>query len=321
MWKIQYGRAHPRQVALSALLLAVGLGLRWLTISRRHGTRSQRRLPKRLVLIRHGQSEGNATPKKAVYRSTPDHLIALTQRGKAEALQAGKLLKVLLSCQRPAGRAKIFCSPYVRARQTLEGVLESIPAGFLVGKTTFDELLREFDRGFFGQPFSAVEQFNEARNKEGISHYRFPGYDSLLDVNQRVAIFWSILRNFLQAGHLGREDTVVLVAHNGSLGQFLGRLLGWSTERTATTRLANGCLLVLERFEFQVDTPGRHDAALYAPTPATYRHLKDLAALGLDKVEHGEPEVGDAEFDKRHAAAARAAAFALLENLHPSSII
>ena len=105
-----------------ALLLAVGLGIRWLTISRRYQNSSRRRLPKRLVLIRHGQSEGNATPKKAVYRSTPDHLIALTERGKAEARHAGKLLKVLLSRHRPDGRAKFFCSPHVRARQTLEGV-------------------------------------------------------------------------------------------------------------------------------------------------------------------------------------------------------
>ena len=47
-----------------------------------------------------------------------------------------------------------------------------------------------------------------------------------MQVSQRVTIFWSILRNFLQAGHLGREDTVVLVAHNGSLSQLMGHLLG-----------------------------------------------------------------------------------------------
>lgn len=113
----------PSQVKV-ALLFAVGaLGIRWLTNSRRRRTRLQRRLPKRLVLIRHGQSEGNATSKtKAVYRSTPDHLIALTERGKTEARDTGKLLEALLTAQRPCGRAKFICSPHVRTRQTLEGV-------------------------------------------------------------------------------------------------------------------------------------------------------------------------------------------------------
>ena len=83
----------------------------------------------------------------------------------------------------------------------------------------------------------------------------------------------------------------------------IASIAGWTTKRTADTHLANACLLVLERFEFRFDNPARRDAALYAPTPATYRHLGDLTALGL---EHDEPDVIDAEFDERHAAAARA---------------
>ena len=124
VWMVMYIRHRDMQsfqaVTCGTLLL---VGIQWFRIFRRSRNPPQRRLPKRLVFIRHGQSEGNATTTtKAVYRSTPDHLIALTQRGKAEARLTGKLLNVLLSNQRPCGRAKIFCSPHVRARQTLEGV-------------------------------------------------------------------------------------------------------------------------------------------------------------------------------------------------------
>ena len=84
---------------------------------------------------------------------------------------------------------------------------------------------------------------------------------------------------------------------------------------------------MLERYEFPYDDPSRPPAALYAPTPATYRHLGDVAALGLldsttaETAENQHADTTDAEFDARHADAARKAAFTLFGALHPGTLL
>lgn len=84
---------------------------------------------------------------------------------------------------------------------------------------------------------------------------------------------------------------------------------------------------MLERYEFPYDDPSRPPAALYAPTPATYRHLGDVAALGLldstpaETTENQHADTTDAEFDARHADAARKAAFRLFGALHPGTLL
>ena len=43
--------------------------------------------PKRLILVRHGESQGNVDQN--VYASVPDHALHLTERGWTQALCAG----------------------------------------------------------------------------------------------------------------------------------------------------------------------------------------------------------------------------------------
>ena len=57
------------------------------------------------------------------YRSTPDHLIPLTDKGHFQARGAGERLKALLDKDgQTGGKVKFFCSPHLRTKQTLEGV-------------------------------------------------------------------------------------------------------------------------------------------------------------------------------------------------------
>ena len=48
--------------------------------------------PKRIILIRHGESEGNTDSR--AYARTPDSKIRLTERGFAQALVAGLQMRV-----------------------------------------------------------------------------------------------------------------------------------------------------------------------------------------------------------------------------------
>ena len=49
-------------------------------------------LPKRLLLVRHGQSEGNVN--EDAYQTIPDWKIPLTARGEQEAFQLGQKIRI-----------------------------------------------------------------------------------------------------------------------------------------------------------------------------------------------------------------------------------
>ena len=50
--------------------------------------------PKRIILIRHGESEANIHPH--LFASIPDYAIELTDKGREQASHAGKQLKELV---------------------------------------------------------------------------------------------------------------------------------------------------------------------------------------------------------------------------------
>lgn len=215
-------------------------------------------LPRRIVLIRHGESMGNATTEtKEWYRSTPDYKIPLTALGHTQARDAGKRLKAMLDsdgCD-SAGKVKFFCSPHLRTKQTLEGVLTAIPPERRLGDISYDNLLREIDRGFYGQTFETATQWMEERTAYGPAHYRFPGHDSILDVMQRVATFLGILQHYLGAGRLGNDDTLVIVGHHGSHLQLVGRLQACGAVAANELHMPNCAVVSFDRHTFTEPPP------------------------------------------------------------------
>jgi broad specificity phosphatase PhoE len=50
--------------------------------------------PNRIILIRHGESEGNLD--NSLYKTTPDYALKLTQRGVSQAKQAGRFNETVI---------------------------------------------------------------------------------------------------------------------------------------------------------------------------------------------------------------------------------
>jgi hypothetical protein len=50
--------------------------------------------PRRIILMRHGESEGNVDP--TIYSRKPDNKVELTENGHLQAKEAGKALKKLV---------------------------------------------------------------------------------------------------------------------------------------------------------------------------------------------------------------------------------
>ena len=84
-------------------------------------------LPKRVILVRHGESLGNKDEN--AYESTADHHIPLTKKGKEQAQELGSRLRVLIE-QEPL---LIYCSPYKRTKQTLHYIMRAFPENFIHG--------------------------------------------------------------------------------------------------------------------------------------------------------------------------------------------
>ena len=76
-------------------------------------------LPERVLLVRHGESEGNADV--SLYRTKPDNQIELTEAGKEQALQAGQRIRSIVG----DGRVKLVCSPFKRTIQTARGIRQA----------------------------------------------------------------------------------------------------------------------------------------------------------------------------------------------------
>jgi broad specificity phosphatase PhoE len=87
------------------------------------------------------RSEGNVHAE--AYVKKPDHLIHLTPRGVAQSREAGRRLVKILNGE----GFKIYSSPYLRARQTIAGLVEG---GLPQPKQPVEEepRLREQEFGF-----------------------------------------------------------------------------------------------------------------------------------------------------------------------------
>jgi hypothetical protein len=130
------------------------------------------RLPRRIVLLRHGESLGNV--KESVYRVIPDWQIPLTERGKLQAREASRRIVELLG----AGQAVIYYSPYTRTVETLDQILEAIPPE-QVCIVQEEPRIREQDFGNYQD--NTMQDIKKERARFGRFFYRFPEGESGAD--------------------------------------------------------------------------------------------------------------------------------------------
>ncbi|MFQ5515681.1 MAG: histidine phosphatase family protein [Myxococcota bacterium] len=150
-----------------------------------------------LILLRHGESLGNATR-----RFTRTHHAPLTPKGEAQARAAGERIR---SGFRPVS---VISSPYRRARQTAAIVAEMLGLGAAL---EIETELREQSMGdLHGQPYEAALSspgFDRLPRWE----WRPPGGETLIDVQARAVP--AILG--IAARH--PASPVVIVSHAGTI--------------------------------------------------------------------------------------------------------
>lgn len=211
--------------------------------------------PKRIILVRHAESEGNAD--NTVYSHTPDYAVKLTKNGELQAADtAAKIAKV-------TGREAVqfFISPYWRTRQTAEFILKEIPdegdvdtwSGenwiSLNHKTVYeDPRLREQEYGHY----RTVEDYKavlDERDKFGLFYYRLPDGESGADCFDRASAFLDTLHREFEKATCATN--IVIVTHGMMMRAFLMRWFRWSVESfESVANPKNGEFWILEKGEY-----------------------------------------------------------------------
>lgn len=212
--------------------------------------------PKYILLVRHGESEGNCD--KLVNRFTPNHLVDLTENGHLQATAAGLVLKEFLeqSCfdvplpgKKNPRSIMFYTSPYSRARQTCNNIIEGIKDLPGVDYTIREETrMREQDFGNFQATPEEMERIWEERAHYGHFFYRIPHGESAADVYDRIASFnESLFRQFQQDDF---PNILVLVTHGIWARVFLMKWFRWSYEEFELLKNIPHChYLIMKRHD------------------------------------------------------------------------
>ncbi len=196
--------------------------------------------PKRIILIRHGESEGNADGE--IYSSTPDFKLKLTPKGKEQAKEAGKVLKNIFGDE----SLYVYVSPYTRTRQTFKHIRPSIEENIV--RVVEDPRIREQDWGHL-QSKKYFDEIIKIRDDFSTFYYRIPDGESGADVYDRVSIFFDTLhRDFENPDY---PQNVLIVTHGMTLRLFLMRWFHWSVEEFELVRNPKNCQIVV--MELQPD--------------------------------------------------------------------
>jgi broad specificity phosphatase PhoE len=172
--------------------------------------------PQTMWIVRHGQSAGNVARDAAEAAGLPlidiltrDVDTPLSDLGKEQAQALGRWFGEMRADDRPS---VVLCSPYVRARQTAEIVLQT--AGIPLADITFntDERLREKEFGILDRLtkhgiLQKYPELGEQRAHVGKFYFRPPGGESWCDVILRLRnVIDTLTREY-------RRERVLIVAH------------------------------------------------------------------------------------------------------------
>ena len=203
---------------------------------------STRRFPKRIILVRHGESLGNVN--ESAYCEISDWRIPLTTDGYKMAVDLGTQIHQVVRDD----PVFIYCSPYQRTKQTLHGIMQTLPKTAVVGLREEPQLTEQQ----FGnlQSQEDMVQFKKDRSKFGKFYYRFPNGESGLDVYNRVTSFIDTLFRSWNKMKSIDDQNVIMVTHGLTLRLFLMRWFQYTVEDFEDSLNPPNCgMVVLEREE------------------------------------------------------------------------
>lgn len=193
-----------------------------------------------IKLVRHAESEantGNMNPNRERNAAIP-----LSEFGKMQALSIKNAIE-----REFIDDALIYCSPYFRARQTLQILISSMGVEPEKVKIFEDPRLREIDVGY-----SDSEAQIELRRVHEWFYYRFQGGESAADCYDRTSAFLeSMMRQIIRSN----KHNVLIVCHGMSLRCFVARFLHLTVEQFELMHNPDNCDVVTIAKRELLDSP------------------------------------------------------------------
>jgi len=214
--------------------------------------RKRERLPELIILVRHGESEGNAD--NTLWRKKADNLIELSGMGVDEADFAGERIEQIFAMfdkddHLPSiRRVHLIVSPFERTVQTSFFMRPHFDHRIV--RTDVETRIREQEFGNLqGDEF---QSFREEQKAVGRFWYRFPTGESGADVYDRVKSWWfeSVLTVNSRVGY-EPVDALVVVTHGLTMRFVLMQLFHWSPTTFHSVWNANNCDLYVLRKDLQ----------------------------------------------------------------------
>ncbi|KAL6177292.1 hypothetical protein ACLB2K_048818 [Fragaria x ananassa] len=175
--------------------------------------------PRRIILVRHGQSEGNVD--EGVYTRVSDPKIGLTEKGVADAEECGRRIREMFEEDQVHNwKVYFYVSPYKRAVDTLKGLGKAFERSRIAGMRE-EPRLREQD---FADVYDRITGFRETLKSD-------------IDVGR-----------FQPPGQRNPNINLVIVSHGLTLRVFLMRWYKWTVEQfERLNNFSNGSMVVMER--------------------------------------------------------------------------
>jgi broad specificity phosphatase PhoE len=192
---------------------------------------------KRIILIRHGESQSNVNKNLHFEKDLYDHLIELSPKGMKQSKACGLKISKLIK----KDKYTVFVSSYLRAGQTWQEMAKSLnhqPEALIVEGRIREQEFKDFKN------FKDYQAKRERVKKRGKLAYRYKNAESGFDVLDRVSGFYNQLRIDFFLGN--REDTVVVVCHEIVIRCFLILALDLNPDDFNTLYIKNCEAIVLQ---------------------------------------------------------------------------
>lgn len=207
------------------------------------------RRPKKIFVLRHGESEANIDP--AIYDIKADNKIELTENGKSQAVLAAE--GIINQLPANAKRVKLYVSPFKRTRQTAELIKEQLTKLGIQVLIKEDPRIREQEMGNY-QDQQKLKTIWAERALVGRFYYRMPSGESGADVYDRATNFLEYFNKDIQSEENQNLDAAIIVTHGLFMRVLLTSYFDWSVEHFEGLKNPKNCeTWVLEKNEEETE--------------------------------------------------------------------
>jgi len=208
--------------------------------------------PKRIILVRHGESDGNVN--KNIYAYKPDYALVLTEKGKMQARLAGD------SVWRRIGNETImfYVSSFHRTRMTAQEMFKAFDRNLIQMRE--DPRLREQEWSGalrVGMTSESQKEMEAERDAYGHFYFRFKGGESCADVYDRLSTFLDTLHRDFEKPNF--PENVCIVTHGMTVRVLLMRWFHMTVEEFERLRNPHNCAQIVMELQddgkYKIVTP------------------------------------------------------------------